>query len=117
MVCFRHKINKERTETDTRLASIFSKIPTHNTQDYTVFTDPPITPGSDKILNEYKSGSEKTHLPVSSLQDFNINETISQMEKQLAAAIDKGHQILQAAKGINLSHKKELLQKTDWASK
>jgi hypothetical protein len=117
MVCFRHKINKERTETDTRLASIFSKIPTHNVEDYTVFADPPVTPGSDKILNEYKSGSEKTHLPVSSLQDFNINETISQMEKQLAAAINKGHQILQAAKGINLSHKRELLQKTDWASK
>lgn len=117
MVCFRHKINKEKSAIENRLAGIFDKKPTFTTSDLVIFSDPPIEPGNDKILQEYKRSENDINLPASVLQDFNIKDTIILMEKHLSAAIEKSHQILEAAKGINISQKRDLLSKTEKSGK
>lgn len=111
MVCFRHKINKDKPSFENRLAGIFDKKPTVQNTDIVLFSDPPIEPGNSRILNEYKRADNNSQLPISILQDFNIAETIALMEKQLAAAVEKSSQILEAAKGINLSDKKDMFSK------
>lgn len=116
-MCFRHKIEKDKPQPESRLNGIFCKKPTEVVKDYIVFFDPPMQPGNDRMLNEFRKGQESTELPESVVQDFDVAETISQMEKQLSAAIDKGHEILQAARGINLDQRCELLQKTNRAAK
>lgn len=73
--------------------------------DLVFFSDPPVWIGNDRILNEYKKEENELQLQISAQQDFDITETLITMEKQLSAAIEKGSQILQAAKGLNFSDK------------
>lgn len=117
MVCFRHKITRDKHVPENRLVGIFEKKPVSPTQDIVVFADPPVEPGNCKILTEYKKGENEIHLPVSTFQDFDVRETITMMEKQLSAAVEKGYQVLQAAKGINISQKRDLLYRSDRAGK
>lgn len=117
VVCFRHKLTRDKPVAENRLVGIFDKKPVSPTQDIVVFADPPVEPGNCKILTEYKKGENETHLPVSTFQDFDVRETITMMEKQLSAAVEKGYQVLQAAKGINISQKRDLLYRSDRAGK
>jgi len=126
MVCFRHMLKTEVTKEEKRLNSIFEKKPSQD-QDLIIFTDPPLQPGNDKILQQYKTDqapqnnteSDEINSYMQNIlhQDFDIKETIALMEKQLASAVEKGSQILQAAKGMSISQKMNLLYKYDKSGK
>lgn len=130
MICFRHKVRKDKYANESRLMGIFDSKPALPSY-VIVYNDPPINPGNDKILKEYntlsllpnaegKSNPEKElteFLKVAAQENFNISDAIGVMEKQLCLAIEKSSQILQAAKGLNLSDKMDMLYKNERAGK
>lgn len=117
-VCHRHMLKQDTADKKGGITSIKSILERSQigAESYTIFSDPPLTPGTDEILRLLKCQlKQPKRVPNSANfhEEIDIQETLEMMENQLMSAIEKGAKILHASKDINYEQKMDLVYRHD----